>query len=120
MRLSSNSVLTVPGSPYTTGTGVDFVSNLGIHTLDFGTFHMYPDEGCESFSSRCTYCTNLYDIANFVSCNKGARQTRGAMDGSLTMQPLARQPTSLVFSKNMALLVTMLVLNLNGRPRLYR
>nr|AEV41143.1 Man5 [Penicillium sp. enrichment culture clone C6] len=28
--------------PYTTAEGVDFVKNLGIATLDFGTFHMYP------------------------------------------------------------------------------
>ncbi|KAL1888106.1 hypothetical protein Sste5346_009793 [Sporothrix stenoceras] len=28
--------------PYTTGEGVDFVKNLNISTLDFGTFHMYP------------------------------------------------------------------------------
>ncbi|KAL9113723.1 MAG: hypothetical protein Q9227_002168 [Pyrenula ochraceoflavens] len=28
--------------PYTTGEGVSFSRNLGISTLDFGTFHMYP------------------------------------------------------------------------------
>lgn len=29
--------------PYQFGEGLDFVKNLGISTLDFGTFHMYPD-----------------------------------------------------------------------------
>ncbi|KAK8114769.1 fungal cellulose binding domain-containing protein [Apiospora kogelbergensis] len=29
--------------PYQYGEGTDFVKNLGIKTLDFGTFHMYPD-----------------------------------------------------------------------------
>jgi len=33
--------------PYGTSEGVDFVKNLGIQTLDFGTFHMYP-QSCES------------------------------------------------------------------------
>lgn len=28
--------------PYGTSEGVDFVKNLGIKNLDFGTFHMYP------------------------------------------------------------------------------
>src|SRR3569833_213007 len=32
--------------PYGTSEGVDFVKNLGIATLDFGTFHMYP-QSCE-------------------------------------------------------------------------
>ncbi len=32
--------------PYQTTEGVDFVKNLGITTLDFGTFHMYP-KSCE-------------------------------------------------------------------------
>lgn len=29
--------------PYTYSEGVDFVKNLGIKDLDFGTYHMYPD-----------------------------------------------------------------------------
>ncbi|KAG7287373.1 hypothetical protein NEMBOFW57_006884 [Staphylotrichum longicolle] len=29
--------------PYQYGEGTDFVKNLGIKNLDFGTFHMYPD-----------------------------------------------------------------------------
>lgn len=29
--------------PYTTGEGVDFVKNLAIKDLDFGTFNLYPD-----------------------------------------------------------------------------
>jgi mannan endo-1,4-beta-mannosidase len=32
--------------PYGTSDGVDFVKNLGIKDLDFGTFHMYPS-ACE-------------------------------------------------------------------------
>ena len=36
----------VPGAtsyPYGTSEGVDFVKNLNVSTLDFGTYHMYPD-----------------------------------------------------------------------------
>lgn len=32
--------------PYQYGEGLDFVKNLGIKTLDFGTFHLYPGS-CE-------------------------------------------------------------------------
>lgn len=34
--------------PYGTSEGVDFVKNLGIKTLDFGVFHMYP--------KSCKFC----------------------------------------------------------------
>ncbi|KAK0641757.1 glycoside hydrolase superfamily [Cercophora newfieldiana] len=36
----------IPGAssyPYGYSEGVDFVKNLGVKDLDFGTFHMYPD-----------------------------------------------------------------------------
>lgn len=33
--------------PYTIGEGLNFTMNLGIDTIDFGTFHLYPDS--------CTY-----------------------------------------------------------------
>ncbi|TFY73980.1 hypothetical protein EWM64_g10032, partial [Hericium alpestre] len=32
-----------PTYPYAPGVGVDFVKNLGIATLDFGTYHSYPE-----------------------------------------------------------------------------
>ncbi len=32
-----------PTYPYAPGVGVDFVKNLQISTLDFGTFHSYPE-----------------------------------------------------------------------------
>ena len=31
------------GYPYNAGEGIDFVANLRISSLDFGTVHMYPD-----------------------------------------------------------------------------
>lgn len=34
--------------PYTTGEGIDFAANLDISTLDFGTFHLYPDSWGET------------------------------------------------------------------------
>ncbi|KAI0030946.1 mannanase [Vararia minispora EC-137] len=40
-----------PGSPiyvYQGGEGVDFNANLAISTLDFGTFHLYPDSWGEN------------------------------------------------------------------------
>jgi mannan endo-1,4-beta-mannosidase len=36
--------------PYTYGEGVDFVKNLGISTLDFGTLHLYPGS-CKVYRS---------------------------------------------------------------------
>jgi len=44
----------IPGDstyPYGTSEGVDFVKNLKIKDLDFGTFHMYPDS-CEPDSKN--------------------------------------------------------------------
>jgi mannan endo-1,4-beta-mannosidase len=41
----------LPGNttyPYGTSEGVDFVKNLGVKDLDFGTFHMYPSS-CKWF-----------------------------------------------------------------------
>lgn len=35
--------------------GVDFVKNLGIKTLDYGTFHMYPDQ-CKSEACKYSVC----------------------------------------------------------------
>ena len=32
-----------PTYPYAPGVGIDFDSNLEIETLDFGTFHCYPE-----------------------------------------------------------------------------
>jgi len=32
-----------PTYPYAPGVGIDFVKNLGTSTLDFGTFHSYPE-----------------------------------------------------------------------------
>ena len=37
--------------PYGTSEGVDFVKNLGIKNLDFGTFHMYPSSCTLTFAS---------------------------------------------------------------------
>lgn len=32
-----------PTYPYAPGVGINFVTNLQIDTLDFGTFHSYPE-----------------------------------------------------------------------------
>ncbi|KAJ7183839.1 CEL4a mannanase [Mycena filopes] len=43
----------IPSSPqfvYQGSAGVDFAANMGIHTLDFGTFHMYPDSYGQGFN----------------------------------------------------------------------
>lgn len=37
--------------PYGTSEGVDFVKNLGVKGLDFGTFHMYPSS-CKSTQTK--------------------------------------------------------------------
>lgn len=38
--------------PYTYGEGTDFAKNIQIKTLDFGTFHLYPDS-CKFFFWHC-------------------------------------------------------------------
>ena len=35
---------------YSCAEGVDFAKNLGISTLDYGTFHMYPDQWGYNYS----------------------------------------------------------------------
>ncbi|MCJ1398502.1 hypothetical protein MMC11_001702 [Xylographa trunciseda] len=35
---------------YSAAEGVDFIKNLGISTLDYGTFHMYPDQWGYNFT----------------------------------------------------------------------
>ena len=35
---------------YSGAEGVDFIKNLGISTLDYGTFHMYPDQWGYNFT----------------------------------------------------------------------
>ena len=32
-----------PTYPYAPDVGINFVTNLGIQSLDFGTFHSYPE-----------------------------------------------------------------------------
>ena len=43
--------------PYQTSEGVDFVKNLGVKDLDFGTFHMYP-ENCKQPRKRTSQSTS--------------------------------------------------------------
>lgn len=43
--------------PYQYSEGSDFVKNLAIPTIDFGTFHLYPDS-C-TFIPRCTIAASL-------------------------------------------------------------
>ena len=45
--------------PYGYSEGVDWVKNLGISTLDFGTFHLYPSS-CKSFYSLPTSYAGLH------------------------------------------------------------
>jgi mannan endo-1,4-beta-mannosidase len=40
--------------PFGTSEGVSFVDNLAIQTLDFGTYHMYPDSWGVNETSWCT------------------------------------------------------------------
>ncbi|KAL9090979.1 MAG: hypothetical protein Q9159_001722 [Coniocarpon cinnabarinum] len=44
--------------PYQCTNGVDFEKNLGIATLDFGTFHLYPDAWSESLEWGNTWITD--------------------------------------------------------------
>jgi len=37
-----------PSYPYAPGVGINFVTNLAIETLDFGTFHSYPESWGET------------------------------------------------------------------------
>ncbi|KFZ17925.1 hypothetical protein V501_01476 [Pseudogymnoascus sp. VKM F-4519 (FW-2642)] len=44
--------------PYTTGEGVDFIQNLAIKDLDFGTFHLYPESWGVSDNWGTPWVTN--------------------------------------------------------------
>jgi hypothetical protein len=41
--------------PYTLGPGTNFTTNLAISTIDFGTFHLYPDSWGETTAWGATW-----------------------------------------------------------------
>ena len=104
--------------PYQGSEGVDFVQNLAISTLDFGTYHLYP-AACKS--PRFTLLSNFLAFANhsflFV---QGARPTTGATPGSLSTLPPAKRQTNPVSLKNTVPPLTTLVWRANGRVQHYR
>ncbi len=78
-----------PSYPYGAGEGIDFDENLKIPTLDFGTFHMYPDV--------CISCTTA-SLKFLIPCFRiGVRRTTsvpGELVGSKIMRPLKNQRTN--------------------------
>ncbi|KAL5526177.1 hypothetical protein ACEPAG_7516 [Sanghuangporus baumii] len=60
-----------PTYPYAPGVGIDFVSNLGIETLDFGTFHSYPESWGQSANESAW---GVQWIADHASAQKTANK----------------------------------------------
>ena len=71
--------------------GVDFVKNLAIPTLDYGTFHCYPDQW--------GYVPILKAETVFADCCE-VTITRGRMSGSYSMMLLERQLGSLSYLRS--------------------
>lgn len=83
--------------PYGYSEGVDFVKNLGIKNLDFGTFHMYPDS--------CALITSFLSLPRRSPADRrkqGVSCAASVPHGSRTMPPLARRLASLVSSKSVS------------------
>ncbi|KZP21678.1 glycoside hydrolase family 5 protein [Athelia psychrophila] len=61
---------TSPDYPYQgNGIGIDFAANLAISSLDFGTFHMYPENWGESSNPNATAWGSAW-IANHAAIQK--------------------------------------------------
>ncbi|KAI1436872.1 glycoside hydrolase superfamily [Xylaria sp. CBS 124048] len=54
--------------PFTYSEGIDFEANLGISTLDFGTFHLYP----ESWGTAIDW-GNLWVMAHAAACKAAGK-----------------------------------------------
>jgi len=60
-----------PSYPYDPGVGIDFVKNLAIETLDFGTFHSYPESWGETANESAWGVQWIQDHATAqVNANK--------------------------------------------------
>lgn len=82
-----------PTYPYAPGVGINFVTNLQISTLDFGTFHSYPE--VSTIRSRISNRSDLY-----FYFRAGARlrmNPPGASSGLLIMPLRRRALISLLF-----------------------
>ena len=81
-----------PTYPYAPGVGVNFVTNLGIETLDFGTFHSYPEVGAMFFDSFI-----VLKVVAFYYHRVGAKvlmKLYGESSGLLTTQRPKKMQTS--------------------------
>lgn len=76
--------------------GVDFVRNLDIKTLDYGTFHMYPDQ------CKFVYVRYLDFVVILMACVKGDTTSRGVIPGSNSMIKRVQRPASPSSSRSTA------------------
>jgi mannan endo-1,4-beta-mannosidase len=89
--------------PYGYSEGVDFVKNLGIKNLDFGTFHMYPDScALPQVVSVPSLCRSSSESLIKSPYDKGEFRTASAKAGSGITRRLARPPASLACSKSVS------------------
>ncbi len=65
--VSSPDYLDDDGKPYQVSTGVDFVGNLNISTLDYGTFHLYPSWWGKKFEWGSHWISQHADVGTKVS-----------------------------------------------------
>lgn len=75
-----------PTYPYAPGVGVNFVTNLQISTLDFGTFHSYPE-----VSTICLRISYRSDLNFYLRAGARLRMNPHGVSSGLLIMPLRRK-----------------------------
>lgn len=97
--------------PYSYGEGLNFTMNLGIDTIDFATFHLYP--------SSCMYIISLLPLGwtLLMYSHQGGPPMIGATGGSNPTELPVQQLANPVSLKSTVLLLITVPLRLHGRRR---
>lgn len=95
--------------PYSYNEGLNFTMNLGIDTIDFATFHLYP--------SSCTYIISPLPLAwtLLMYSHQGEPLMIGATGGSNPTELPVQQLESPVSLKSTVSLLITVPLRLHGR-----
>lgn len=77
---------------YSGAEGVDFVLNLGIKTLDYGTLHLYPDS--------CKLCHSPFEEIRTDNFQQGDTMRLGAVPGYSSTTPSGQKLASQWYLKS--------------------